>query len=69
MSHESTGYGSDLTDNEWQLIEALVVKQSAGPGRPMVLVMRAVINAILYVVRTGCQWRYLPHEDPNYNSV
>jgi putative transposase len=35
----------------------------------MRLDLRAVINAILYVLRTGCQWRYLPSEYPNYNSV
>jgi putative transposase len=40
-----------------------------GPGRPMQLDLRAVINAVLYVLRTGCQWRYLPHEYPNHNSV
>ena len=35
----------------------------------MKLKVRMVLNAILYVVRTGCQWRNLPHEYPNYNSV
>src|SRR6266567_5997668 len=35
----------------------------------MRLELRAVINAILYILRTGCQWRYLPKEYPNYNSV
>lgn len=35
----------------------------------MRLEMRQVVNAISYVVRTGCAWRYLPHEYPNYNSV
>ena len=35
----------------------------------MRLDLRAVINAILYILRTGCQWRYLPKEYPNYNSV
>src|SRR5262245_40098695 len=35
----------------------------------MALDLRAVVNAILYVLRTGCQWRYLPSEYPNYNSV
>lgn len=69
MSHKTTGYGSDLTDEQWQFVEALVVKPSTGAGRPMVLVMRTVINAIFYMVRTGCQWRFLPHEYPNYNSV
>src|SRR5215813_4046059 len=47
----------------------MVVKRQVGPGRPATLEMRAVVNAILYVLRTGCAWAYLPHEYPNFNSV
>jgi transposase len=47
----------------------MVVMERQGPGRPMTLNIRAVVNAILYVLRTGCQWAYLPHEYPNFNSV
>lgn len=69
MSHETQSYPSDLTDEQWTIIEPLVVKPRQGPGRPVTLDLRAVVNAILYVLRTGCQWAYLPHEYPNFNSV
>lgn len=69
MCHKKRGYKSDLTDKQWQLIKVMVVKKQIGPGRPVELDMRAVVNAILYVLRTGCAWAYLPHEYPNYNSV
>lgn len=69
MSHKTSGYKSDLTDDQWKILEPLLVKQEQGPGRPMKLALRAVVNGILYVLRTGCQWAYLPHEYPNFNSV
>jgi putative transposase len=69
VSHKKSRYKSDLTDAQWQIIERMVVKKREGPGRPMTLDTRAVVNAILYVLRTGCQWAYLPHEYPNFNSV
>ena len=64
-----SGYKSDLTDEEWGILEPLVVNKHKGAGRPLALELRAVVNGILYVVRTGCQWAYLPHEYPNFNSV
>ena len=67
MCHKNGGYKSDLSDQEWAVIEPLLKRR--GPGRPMKLNLRAVVNGILYVLRTGCQWAYLPHEYPNYNSV
>ena len=69
MCHKIVGYPSDMTDAQWVIIQALDINKHWGPGRPMRLELRAVINAILYVLRTGCQWRYLPREYPNYNSV
>lgn len=69
MCHKSVGYPSDLTDEQWAIIEALNINKPWGPGRPMRLDLRMVINAILYVLRTGCAWRYLPREYPNFNSV
>jgi len=50
-------YASDLTDNQWQKVKPFVEKSF---GRPAQVSRRAVVNAILYVLRTGCQWRYLP---------
>src|SRR5260221_14727378 len=47
----------------------MFIQRQGGAGRPMSLELRAVVNAILYLLRTGCQWAYLPHEYPNFNSV
>lgn len=69
MSHESRGYASDMSDQEWDLIEPLLPLERQGSGRPLELDMRQVVNAIFYVVRTGCAWEYLPHDYPNHNSV
>jgi putative transposase len=69
VSRKTRGYASDLTDGQWAIIEPLLVKKRRGPGRPMRLDVRAVVNAILDVLRTGCQWEYLPKEYPNFNSV
>ncbi len=69
MSREKHGYASDMSDKEWELIQPLLPLERKGPGRPLELDMRQVVNAIFYVVRTGIPWEYLPHEYPNYNSV
>lgn len=54
-------YPSDLTDAQWELIEFLI--PPAKPrGRPREVDMREVINTILYINRTGCQWEMLPHD-------
>jgi putative transposase len=61
-------YPTDLTEAQWQLIEPLVpVKE--GQGRPTELDLRRVIDAVLYICRTGCQWRSLPHDFPAWTSV
>lgn len=69
MCHKASNYPSDLSDEQWAIVEAMDINAHWGPGRRMSLELRAVINAILYLLRTGCQWRYLPKEYPNYNSV
>src|SRR5256714_13656624 len=61
-------YPSDLTDRQWDCIKELIPAAKPG-GRPRELDMRAVINAILYLVTTGCQWRMLPREYPAWQSV
>ena len=52
-------YPSDLTDAEWSHLEPLIPPAKSG-GRPRGTDMREAINAILYILRTGCPWRYLP---------
>ena len=52
-------YPSDLTDAEWSHLEPLIPPAKSG-GRPRGTDMREAMNAILYILRTGCPWRYLP---------
>ena len=59
-------YPSDLTDEQWQAIAPLLVKPT---GRPPTTDRREVVNAIFYLVRTGCQWRYLPESFPPWSTV
>ena len=56
-------YPSDVTDEQWDLIEPLLPADPGG-GRPRKTSMRDVLDAILYILRTGCQWRYLPGDLP-----
>lgn len=67
MSQKSSGYASDLTDEQWASIEPLIPVYEW--GRPRKLNRRAVVKAIFYVDKTGCQWTMLPEAYPNYNSV
>ena len=56
-------YPSDLTDAEWALIEPMIPPARRG-GRPRDVNVREVVNAILYVLWTGCQWQALPKDLP-----
>ncbi len=67
MLHRSQQYTSELREQEWKRLERMLPKASR--GRPVELDMRKVINAILYVLVTGCQWRNLPNDFPNPHSV
>src|SRR5262249_44009644 len=62
------GYPSDLTDEQWALIESFVPAVRGG-GRPEKHAKRAIVDAILYVVRTGCSWRQLPCDFPPWQTV
>lgn len=61
-------HDSDLTEAQWAILAPLIPRPE-GAGRPLKYDLRQIINAILYLVRTGCQWRFLPHCYPNYNTV
>ncbi|MFF8855664.1 IS5 family transposase [Streptomyces althioticus] len=65
------GYPSDLTDEQWALVEPLLPPPRTGPkgGRREKHPRRRIVNAILYVVRTGCAWRQLPHDFPPWQTV
>jgi transposase len=61
-------YASDMTNGEWALIQRLL----PGPnkhGRPRKTDLRNVVEAVLYILSTGCQWRALPREFPPYSTV
>ena len=61
-------YASDVTEAEWNVIEP----QLPAPkllGRPRKTELIAVVNALFYIARTGCQWRMLPREFPHYSTV
>ena len=61
-------YPSDTTDAEWLILESLIPQAKAG-GRPAAHERREIVDAILYVLRTGCQWRALPHDFPPWKTV
>jgi putative transposase len=65
---ERRTYPSDLHDEEWALLAPLIPPAKPG-GRPRTTAMREVINAILYLDRTGGQWRALPHDFPPWPTV
>src|SRR3712207_4236344 len=61
-------YPSDMTDAEWQVI-ALYFAAHMGPGAPRRVDTRAIVDAIWYRLRTGCQWRQLPSDFPAWPTV
>jgi transposase len=68
MTTMRQAYPSDLTDAQWELIKGIVPAPKPG-GRPAKHSRREVLNALLYVERTGCQWRALPHDLPPWKLV
>ena len=61
-------YPCDLTDVEWAHLSPLL-PEPARRGRPRRWALRLLVNAIFYVLRTGCAWRYLPREYPPWQTV
>ncbi len=70
QAHERRGlrYPSDLTDEEWALVEPFIPPARRG-GRRRTVDVRAVLDGILYVLATGCQWRALPKDLPPKSTV
>ncbi|MDR2390070.1 MAG: transposase [Planctomycetota bacterium] len=63
-------YDTDVTDAEWAIFEKMILAMRKSPkGRKAGVPRREVINAILYRLRTGCQWRNLPHGFPAWGTV
>jgi putative transposase len=61
-------YPTDLSDAEWAYIEPHIPTPKA-PGRPRVHPLREILDAILYMLRSGCAWRLLPHDFPPWKTV
>lgn len=61
-------YASDMMDAEWELIEPLMPARCRR-GRPREIDLRAIMNAILYIAASGCQWRALPKDFPPCSTV
>ncbi len=65
-------YDSDLSDAQWRLVESFIPpiqsNRTTG-GRPAKYARREILNALLYVARTGCQWRLLPHDLPKWKTA
>jgi putative transposase len=62
------GYPSDLSDTEWRNLRRLLPAPKRG-GRPRTTDLRSVVNAIFYVLRSGCAWRMLPQDFPPFPTV
>jgi putative transposase len=61
-------YPTDLSDKEWDVIKHLVPDAKPG-GRPEAYPKREILNAIFYLLRSGCSWRMLPHDLPPWRIV
>jgi putative transposase len=68
MSPNVCPYPTDLTDAQWKLIEPLLPKPKC-KRRPREIPLREIVNAILYLLRTGCAWRLLPRDLPKWQTV
>ena len=61
-------YASDLTDEEWALLRPLLTRTHPA-GRKQAYSLRRIVDAVFYLLRTGAQWRFLPHEYPPPDAV
>jgi transposase len=68
MQRKGLRYSSDVTDAEWLVISPHL-PQGKRFGRPPKTALRSIIDALLYMARTGCQWRLLPREFPPFTTV
>ena len=61
-------YPSDLTNKQWEILGPLLPPAKPG-GRPRTVDLREVVNGILYVLRSGCPWRMVPHDLPPWQTL
>lgn len=70
MQHQKkeVKYETDLTDEQWRIIAPLIPSAKSG-GRERKIDIREVINAIFYLLKSGCQWRMIPNDFPKWQTV
>ena len=61
-------YPSDLTNKQWEILSPLLPPAKPG-GRPRTVDLREVMNGVLYVLRSGCPWRMVPHDLPPWQTL
>jgi transposase len=66
---ERQHYPSDLLNEEWEILEPLLVAPPRNGGAQRKHPLREIVDAVRYIARTGCQWRYLPHDFPKWTIV
>ena len=64
IEYKPTGYPSDLSDKEWEIVESLFPIGNKSEHHK-----RSLVEAVFYIEKTGCQWRQLPHDYPPYSTV
>ena len=73
MNGAAMPYETDLTDDQWAVIAPLLTtktdQERYNGGRPRTVDLRAIVNALFYRTRTGCQWRMIPHDYPKWTLV
>jgi putative transposase len=69
MTNERKPYSSDLTNDQWDLVRRLFPRRHTRRGAPQTVPRREILNALLYIARSGCQWRQLPHDFPPWGTV
>ena len=62
-------YDTDLSDAQWEILHPLLKCPKEHGGTPPRHPLREIVNAMLYILRTGCAWRHLPHDFPPYAAV
>lgn len=69
MMKKRKAYPDDLTDQEWEYISPLTKNTETNRGRKPKYGKREMLNALFYLLRTGCSWRHLPHDFPPWKTV
>jgi putative transposase len=62
-------YPTDPNDTQWALIAPLLPQRQSTRGRPRIWTLRDIVDAVLYIVRSGCAWRLMPHDLPPWQTV